>query len=134
MSCCWLLLLVFGSALDGAPRDAVNKYVLYGIGLSLSSFDDVENILVCNGVILHHMFSHLLDIFFKSGHIFFVSKHAHDIIPRNDTQLGEESLQHLQMCVVDSVKYDGVDILEYDMFFYQCMSFKYVIYYTAKLQ
>jgi hypothetical protein len=76
-------------------------------------------------IILKAMLLEFVNILLKSTHLQFIPHYMKHIATGNNAKLGVESLHHLDINIIDSVKYYGVNIFQYYMLFY---------HFEAKLQ
>ena len=78
--CIHQMLLIFACTLDWLACNVIYNNILNGISFGTFALDDVENILLIDGVILKDMPPYIFSLLFKSSHLFFIAQHAHHVI------------------------------------------------------
>ena len=88
-------LLILCARLDGASRHRIDDDSLRNLVLGAFSLDDVQDILLPEGVEAQHVLAYPLDVLLKRRHLLLVAEYADDIVASHDAQLRIQRPDHL---------------------------------------
>ena len=115
--CLYEFALIGRARRDGAAARAVNDGVGIGIALSGAVLEDIDDVLLCEPIVLGAVAVECGERFVERRHVFFAADDAHHVVAGHDAQLGAKGAEQAQVGIVGAVKERGVGGFYQEMLF-----------------